>query len=280
MIRALASNNWSPMKSSCRRAAIRCASWDRPFFYISNLNAVSFDLWPGRQCSIIAAGWSVDYASSDPSFIVGIADWLWASRNSDTRPMAARPGRLLQAIPACGAGVCADRRNDRREHAGKHHLGASGRRPALLHAQRRRNLEPDYSSGRFELERVSKGPIISMSDPSPPIACSRIRSICIYPGHGVYETTNGGVSWTQVYSGDITPFDWYNAELESVPGEAGNLFFTGGSQGGAQPDRKTFYAFDQWRSDLDRRSQCAEVSCFGFGAAAPGQSYPAIYIVG
>ena len=31
---------------------------------------------------------------------------------------------------------------------------------------------------------------------------------------------------------------------------------------------------------MDGCSQCADVSCFGFGAPAPGQSYPSIYIVG
>ena len=34
------------------------------------------------------------------------------------------------------------------------------------------------------------------------------------------------------------------------------------------------------RRNLDSYSQCLEVSCFGFGAAAPGQSIPSIYIVG
>ena len=31
---------------------------------------------------------------------------------------------------------------------------------------------------------------------------------------------------------------------------------------------------------MDSCSQCTEVNCFGFGAPAPGQSYPSIYIVG
>ena len=31
---------------------------------------------------------------------------------------------------------------------------------------------------------------------------------------------------------------------------------------------------------MDGCSQCPEVNCFGFGAPAPGQSYPSIYIVG
>ena len=41
---------------------------------------LSFDLWP-RHVGHYRAGWSVDYASSNPSFIVGIADW-WGTEES------------------------------------------------------------------------------------------------------------------------------------------------------------------------------------------------------
>ena len=54
-----------------------------------------------------------------------------------------------------------------------------------------------------------------------------------FPSYGVFETTNGGTSWTKVYSGSISPTaadDSWNSEIQSVPGEAGNLFFTAGPQ--------------------------------------------------
>ena len=112
-----------------------------------------------------------------------------------------------------------------------------------------------------------------------------------YPGYGVFETTNGGVSWTNVYSGNdgygsqwngyITAFDWYNNEIMSVPGEAGNLFFTGGYQSGTQPDTQDpFMRSTNGGATWIAVPNVLEVSCFGFGAAAPGQSYPSIYIVG
>ena len=47
---------------------------------------------------------------------------------------------------------------------------------------------------------------------------------------GVYETTNGGATWTQKSNGLISSGSTFNVELASVPGEAGNLFFTGGLQ--------------------------------------------------
>ena len=49
------------------------ASWDRPFFYINNVNAYPSSYGPVDSANI-NAGWSVDYASSTPSFIVGLID--------------------------------------------------------------------------------------------------------------------------------------------------------------------------------------------------------------
>ncbi len=46
----------------------------------------------------------------------------------------------------------------------------------------------------------------------------------------------GGATWTKVFSGSISGnvgLDQNNIELSSVPGEAGNLFFTGGPQTGS-----------------------------------------------
>ena len=50
------------------------------------------------------------------------------------------------------------------------------------------------------------------------------------PGQGVFSTSNGGQSWSKVYSGSIGPDDGCNSTLMSVPGEASNLFYTGGQQ--------------------------------------------------
>jgi hypothetical protein len=47
------------------------ASWDRPFFQITNLNSYPTTYGPVASVNI-NAGWSVDYASSDPGFLVGL----------------------------------------------------------------------------------------------------------------------------------------------------------------------------------------------------------------
>jgi hypothetical protein len=51
------------------------AAWDRPFFDITNLNEYPTSYaFPAPFGGGLTEGWSVDYASSNPSFIVGIAD--------------------------------------------------------------------------------------------------------------------------------------------------------------------------------------------------------------
>ena len=102
-----------------RRSGV--ASWDRPFFYISNLNAYPSTYGPVDSVNI-DAGWSLDYASSDPSFIVGLADW-WGTEESGYSTNGGQTWTTFcqhSHIP----GPYAQWRYDRRQHAGKHHLGA------------------------------------------------------------------------------------------------------------------------------------------------------------
>ena len=77
--------------------------------------------------------------------------------------------------------------------------------------------------------------------------------------NGVYKSTDGGATWSQGFQRrDLSLFSCYNSRIEAVPGEAGNLFFTGGPQGAAtHPAGEAFLSVDRWRHHLDRRSQCA-----------------------
>src|SRR5262249_12606213 len=93
--------------------------------------------------------------------------------------------------------------------------------------------------------------------------------------------TNGGANWTQVYAASPTTGIFYytgvNESIQSVPGEAGNLFYTPGIE--AQPN-DGFYQSTNGGVTWNTVPNVNAVDAFGFGAAAPGQSYPAIYIAG
>ena len=103
----------------------------------------------------------------------------------------------------------------------------------------------------------------------------------VFDTHGVYQTTNGGVTWTQVYVASPTSGPFYyiggDESIQSVPGEAGNLFYTPGIEG--LPD-DPFYQSTNGGVTWNAVANVDGVDAFGFGAAAPGQSYPAIYIAG
>jgi hypothetical protein len=109
-----------------------------------------------------------------------------------------------------------------------------------------------------------------------------------YGGYGVFKSTDGGATWTNVYSAnggyiESTPgYSHWNTTLMSVPGNASHLFYTGGWQGGGPPwpVNEPFYRSTNGGATWTAVPNVLQVSCFGFGAAASGQTYPAIYIVG
>ena len=99
------------------------ASWDRPFFEITNPNAYPSTYGPVNSDNIVA-GWSVDYASSNPSFIVGLADW-WGTEESGYSTNGGQTWTKF-ATDDPWRRLLVHGRNDRRQHAAEHHLGAGG----------------------------------------------------------------------------------------------------------------------------------------------------------
>lgn len=100
---------------------------------------------------------------------------------------------------------------------------------------------------------------------------------------GVYKTTNGGSSWSRVFTGVITTYSdgFFNVTLRCVPGKSGHLFYTGGGSTGSGSISTT--------QDLKRSSDggvtwssvpnVKNVYAIGFGKDNGG-AYPAIYIAG
>lgn len=95
---------------------------------------------------------------------------------------------------------------------------------------------------------------------------------------GVWRSTDGGRTWQRRFTGQLTNFAVFNARLGAVPGQAGHLFFTPGPLQGDPgiPLRRTTDGGTTW-TDV---AGTANVRAFGFGKAAPGASYPAIYYAG
>ena len=94
---------------------------------------------------------------------------------------------------------------------------------------------------------------------------------------GVYTSTNGGATWSQTSSGTIAP-DGGSPTLKAVPGEAGNLFFSGGIIG--SDFLRSTNGGSTWSAVMDGSNNFTNVQAFGFGAAFSGELYPAIYVDG
>lgn len=96
-------------------------------------------------------------------------------------------------------------------------------------------------------------------------------------GQGLFSSVNGGRSWKKVYSGNITSNVYGNAELLSVPGEAGNLFFSGGFEGSVGT---AFMRSTNGGAAWIAVPNVNNVLAFGFGAPKASGGYPSIYLVG
>ena len=119
------------------------------------------------------------------------------------------------------------------------------------------------------------------------VAADRVQPSTFYiyyvggSASGVYRSTNGGTTWTKVYNGEISPFSAYNAKIEAVPGQAGDLFFTAGHvEGATNPADQNFYHSTDGGVTWTAIPNVKEVYTFGYGAPATTGGYAAIYIVG
>ena len=266
------------MKFSCRLAAIPFLPRGTARFSTSTIP----DTFPTSYGPIdgkFAAGWSLDYASSDTKFVVGIADW-WGVEQSGYSTDGGKSWTAFPSMPP---------------FAGKTIGGSiAASSPTDIVWAPANNNQPYYTQdGGATWNPVVLPGVSSWSGfdfayylDTKTVAADRVLPDTFYlyfAGHGLYRSTDGGATWTQQFSGQISAFSNYNAELQSVPGHAGNLFFTGGPQGSAgapHPANEGFFQSTDGGATWTAVANVREVETFGFGAPAAPGGYPSIYIVG
>jgi hypothetical protein len=125
-----------------------------------------------------------------------------------------------------------------------------------------------------------------------PLAADQVTDQTAYIYHdtaGVFKTTDAGANWTNVNATNVIGGPGYHFKMKAVPGYAGHLFIAGGHISTGNPP--TDYASpsgDFLRSTdggaswvrCGAASDILEVYDFGFGAVAPGKSYPVLWIIG
>lgn len=256
------------------------ASWDRPLFHVADPEVFPSEHGP---TSAFSMGWDVDYASTDPSFLVSVVGWVDVQSGFSTdrgRTWTRFPTMPLGSTSSFGTfgfGVIAASTPDnivwvpsnrRAPHYTKDR-GATWRKVVLPGV-------PDSSDGWSGLhwayyltrkvviaDRVTQGTFYMMHTPA-----------------GLFRTVDGGDTWTLVKSGEIAPASGFNAKLGAVPNRAGHLFFTSGQQTSGAAPTGPFMRSTDAGATWTAVPNVLEVFAFGFGKEAPGAAYPTLFIAG
>jgi hypothetical protein len=271
------------------------ACWDRPTFYISDFETYPSTHGPARDMAIRHA-WDIDCATSDPTFIAtmnmtgaSFATWggVWKSTDSGQNWTLCSAPPTGGTIPVNVGGV------------GQQAGGSIAISTALNFIMVPTGAFPwrTTDGGTTWSECVISGVSttaptgfgITFTNTSKIAAADRVAANTFYvynwTTQGVYRSTDSGANWTKMNTGNIDTLAIYDAKLSTVYGQSGHLFLTSGkvgNPGDANPQGGKF------RRSTDGGATWADVGGGTFvepythctGKAAPGQSYPAVYVAG
>ena len=256
-------------------------AWDRPVFKVDDPNVYPSTHGPNRNRSIVM-GWSGDYASDNPRFVAGLMNWFGAEESAYSADGGANWTKF-PSVPAAVAG-------------GK--IGGSiavSTQSNLVWAPQG-DANPYYSLDRGATWVQAQVPGVPTNGETGwgrgyylnrhIVAADKVTANTFYLYNylagsvGLYRSTDGGVSWTRVYASEIAAFSSFNAKLTAVPGKAGHLFFTSGNLDGGEPVASKLMRSVDGGASWSAVPGALEVYACGFGKAATGSDYPAIYIAG
>ena len=262
---------------------------DRGVFRIESPELYPFTHGPDRDVPIRHA-WSVDYAAGDPSFIAYIANGGANDRSGFSNDGGRHWSPFASNSPALvpgnlGGTIAVSTRNNivwAPANNGRPFFTVDGgkswqlaRFPADLPTSGELGWSFSFYQNRhvFAADRVQPNTFYAYNygpSSAPSVA-------------GAYRSSDGGATWVKVSAGFGVPGAMgTSARLASVPGQSGHLFFAIGTTGSQQPHpyneplQRSRDGGRTWHAV--KRTQ--EIWAIGFGKAAPGKAYPAIYIAG
>lgn len=259
------------------------ACWDRPIWKITNPNTYqsSHYIPPASTKAAINHCMSLDYATSDPDFMVALLGMQDFDENHTAKStdggdiwtqLAALPTESSQY--GCGCVAVSTPLNfiivPTNNQTPQYTLdgGASWNDISLPGKASWSNNHSAYYLRRFIVcaDRVTLN-----------------KFYYYYPDGSVFVTVDGGVNWTQQIAATGLAASAFNTSLKAVFGKAGHLWFTPGQAGNLSDYLTPTGLFRRSVDDGTAWSTIADVTevyCFCFGKAAPGAAYPTLYIIG
>ncbi|QJC51522.1 sialidase [Paenibacillus albicereus] len=263
------------------------AFWDRPLFYHANLDAYPATHQPSARFS---SAWDLDYSANNPNFLVAtISDHRFCCESDGQAyssgystdggqswtPFASQPADMRFGNIAVAA---SDTQNivylptSNRTPFYTNNRGASWTPIILPGTESSYDSDGKYNGGSHFAYYLNRHVL----------AADTVNDRTFYLYHadrGFYRSTDGGQSWTLVNTTMPKGWTvgWFNASLKSVPGKAGHLFLTFGSL-----DESTYslYRSTDGGASWSEISAVKDATAIGLGKAAPGSSYPTLYVSG
>ena len=248
------------------------ASWDRAFFGELNPDVFPSTFWTGANAfgNGVQAGWAIDYATSNTSFLTGYVgttgNYGASSSNGGGNwtiwPSFPSPTNIGGAIAAASP---------------TNWILTPGEPNSLYYTT---NAATTWTP--LTVTGMSGG-WGNTSGFRLPFAADRVaaNTYCIVDvARNFFVSTTSTPSFTKVASAaaDGTP---YNDQLKSVPGQSGHFFYGSGNCGGGCNNThlwKSTNTCTTWTSVIPAMTN---IYSYGFGAAKPGGSgYPVIYAYG
>jgi hypothetical protein len=273
------------------------ASWDFGIFAHDNLDAYSTTKLPTNRFN---SAWDIDYASSDPKFLVAVVSdhraygcsyWCQVDGQSLQSGYSINGGRTWTVFPKFPAPAYGDLEGIKPLAAnwgfGNIAVNGDDTRNIIWHPSL--NRAPYVTKDRGQTWTAIQLPGTPANQPGSHfqfylrrqvLVADRVTPGVFYIYHsskGLYKTTNGGTTWNLVFTGEIAPFSVFNAKLRTVPDKAGHLFFTPGALDGVDaPFKRSIDAGATWIAVPN----VTRVLNYGFGKPLTVGGYPTIFLAG
>jgi len=241
------------------------ASWDRPLFIKDDLDAYAESYFP--SVNDFSMGWCLDYASTDPGFLCALINYWGDNKHSGYT----RDGKTWVPFPvqppvngAIGGSIAALTPENII-------VAPANKQPATYTKDGGRTWSPvvlpglpDWNSFHwaYYLKRRTVAADRVKANTAYVYAVAVVDNVDVF--NGLFETTDGGDTFTQVFDGHIVPGDWYNSTLLAMPGRAGELWYGAGPPGG-DPFQPMMRSVDAGRTWM-RVEGIFQPYYFGFGA--------------